>query len=309
MTTRQPPDDRLPGEPDIARRYRDSGQELPSPALDARILAAAREASASPRARRGFGWRWAVPLSTAAVIVMSLGVVLLMTEEGALNRREPALPMVAEAPSAPPVSAESPAVRPGQDAAPAKADAPPVPSEKFAADAVEAKRAVTASVPSPAARRLKEAESPAARVAREETTAAGMLAQGAAVMSDKADVLAVQASGAPGAYQFNVTIRSPDTGCARYADWWEVLSEDGRLLYRRVLLHSHVGEQPFTRSGGPVPVQPGTVVWVRAHMNPAGYGGRALRGSVMAGFTAAELPADFAAGVAGQAPLPEARDF
>ena len=80
-----------------------------------------------------------------------------------------------------------------------------------------------------------------------------------------ADVIGVQVSGAPGAYQFNVTIKSPDTGCQQYADWWEVVSEDGRLLYRRVLLHSHVDEQPFTRSGGPVPIQADTVVWVRAH--------------------------------------------
>ena len=95
-------------------------------------------------------------------------------------------------------------------------------------------------------------------------------------MNVQADVIAVQASGSPGAYQFNVGIRSPDKGCAQYADWWEVVSTDGKLLYRRVLLHSHVDEQPFTRSGGPVPIQPDTVVWVRAHMNTGGYGGAAM---------------------------------
>lgn len=45
------------------------------------------------------------------------------------------------------------------------------------------------------------------------------------------------------------------------------MSTDGKLLYRRVLLHSHVDEQPFTRSGGPVPIQTDSVVWVRAHMD------------------------------------------
>ena len=59
---------------------------------------------------------------------------------------------------------------------------------------------------------------------------------------------------------------------------------EGRLIYRRVLLHSHVDEQPFTRSGGPVDVQPSETVVVQAHMNGAGYRGVGLRGSVAGGF-------------------------
>ena len=124
-----------------------------------------------------------------------------------------------------------------------------------------------------------------------------------------ADVTAVQVSGSPGHYDFNVTVKSPDTGCQQYADWWEVVSEEGALLYRRVLFHSHVGEQPFTRSGGPVPIQPDTVVWVRAHMNTSGYGGALLKGSVRGGFTAAVPPAGFAAGLAKQSPLPDGCAF
>ena len=38
-----------------------------------------------------------------------------------------------------------------------------------------------------------------------------------------AAVTAVTATGAPGTYTFSVTVESPDTGCAQYADWWEVL--------------------------------------------------------------------------------------
>jgi hypothetical protein len=64
-------------------------------------------------------------------------------------------------------------------------------------------------------------------------------------------VVAVEVTGEPGARAFTVTVRSPDTGCERYADLWEVVSTDGDLRYRRVLAHSHVDEQPFTRSGGP----------------------------------------------------------
>ena len=120
-----------------------------------------------------------------------------------------------------------------------------------------------------------------------------------------ADVTAVRVTGQENAYQFSVTVRSQDTGCQQYADWWEVLDESGKLLYRRVLLHSHVGEQPFTRGGGPVPVDANTTVIVRAHMNTAGYGGAALKGSVKQGFAKVTLPAGFAANVAGQSPLPD----
>lgn len=49
-------------------------------------------------------------------------------------------------------------------------------------------------------------------------------------------------------------MRSPDRDCGLYADWWEVVGEDGRLLYRRILMHSHPDEQPFTRPGGPVAI-------------------------------------------------------
>ncbi len=45
-------------------------------------------------------------------------------------------------------------------------------------------------------------------------------------------------------------------------------------------------------------------VWVRAHMHPDGYGGVAFRGSVRDGFAAADLPAAFAAGLAGEPPAP-----
>lgn len=124
-----------------------------------------------------------------------------------------------------------------------------------------------------------------------------------------ADVTAVEATGEAGSYQFSVTIASPDTGCDQYADWWEVLDDEGNLLYRRILAHSHVDEQPFTRSGGPVEIQPDQVVWVRAHMNTDGYGGTALRGSPAAGFEPAPLAADFAADVADQEPLPEGCAF
>ncbi len=124
-----------------------------------------------------------------------------------------------------------------------------------------------------------------------------------------ADVIEVTSRETGGAFQLSVTVRSPDTGCDQYADWWEVLSADGSLLYRRILLHSHVSEQPFTRSGGPVPATSGDLVVVRAHMNPAGYGGRAFRGPIEGPFESAPLPGDFASEVESASPQPDGCDF
>ncbi len=109
----------------------------------------------------------------------------------------------------------------------------------------------------------------------------------------EASVTEVAVSGAPGAYTFAVTIASDETGCEQYADWWEVVSSDGELVYRRILTHSHPSEQPFTRSGGPVAVDAEEEVLVRAHLNQ-GYRGTALRGTVAGGFTT-EVPADASA--------------
>lgn len=119
-----------------------------------------------------------------------------------------------------------------------------------------------------------------------------------------ADVVGVSVTGDAGAYTFSVTVRSPDAGCDRYADYWEVLGEDGALVYRRILAHSHVDEQPFSRSGGPVAVAADQEIIVRAHMNPGGYGGQAYRGSVEEGFAATELEPGFAPGVGDMPPQP-----
>ena len=102
-----------------------------------------------------------------------------------------------------------------------------------------------------------------------------------------ADVVAVAVSGASGAYAFDVTVRSDDLGCDQYADWWDVRRPTGELVYRRVLNHSHVDEQPFTRSGGPVAVVADEEVWLFAHLHPLGYTGAWMRGTVETGFQTA----------------------
>lgn len=135
------------------------------------------------------------------------------------------------------------------------------------------------------------------------------LADAGAVGSLRANVVAVRATGSPGKYEFSVTVSSPDKGCQQYADWWEVVSDDGKLLYRRVLFHSHAHEQPFERSGGPVPLKSDAVVWVRAHMHPGGYGGTVFKGSVRSGFREGRLATGFGAELEKLPPLPDSCAF
>ena len=125
----------------------------------------------------------------------------------------------------------------------------------------------------------------------------------------KAAVLSAEVSGTEENYIFSVEVESPDTGCDQYADWWEIIDREGNLKYRRVLLHSHVNEQPFTRSGGPVPVRADEFVYIRAHMNTSGFGTEVLSGTVAGGFTTDRLDEDFAKEVENQDPLPEDCDF
>jgi len=122
--------------------------------------------------------------------------------------------------------------------------------------------------------------------------------------SDFATIISVDVSGSENEYTFKVGIQSPDKGCSQYANWWEVLSENGDLIYRRVLGHSHVNEQPFVRSGGLVAIAKDEIVIVRAHMNTSGYGTQTFKGSVTNGFTTFTSEKDFAKAVEQQQPLP-----
>ena len=139
----------------------------------------------------------------------------------------------------------------------------------------------------------------------------GGVTDGASGSGATASVSGVAVTGAPGAYQFDVTINSPDTGCSSYADWWEVVRPDGQLLYRRVLAHSHVKEQPFTRTGGPIAIDPDDQVIVRAHMaGGAGYGGTAFSGSPSVGFSADDtIDASWHPELAKAEPRPKDCDF
>jgi len=124
-----------------------------------------------------------------------------------------------------------------------------------------------------------------------------------------ADVISVNVSGDHNSYTFSVGIASPDTGCSQYANWWEVISEDGQLVYRRILGHSHVEEQPFVRSGGKVRIGEAQMVIIRAHMNTSGYGGAQYRGSVKAGFEKISESKDFAKYLEKESPQPSGCAF
>lgn len=106
----------------------------------------------------------------------------------------------------------------------------------------------------------------------------GLLA-GFPALAGEADVIAAKVDHRSGRiYDFDVTIRSNDSGWDRYADLIEVLGPDGKVLSTRVLEHPHEQEQPFTRDVTGVDVPRGiTEVTIRAHHKPAGYDGATLR--------------------------------
>ena len=95
----------------------------------------------------------------------------------------------------------------------------------------------------------------------------------------EADVVDVKVRrNSSGTYDFDVTVKSVDKGWNHYADAFEVLGPDGTLLGRRVLLHPHETEQPFTRELYGVTIPAGvTHVTVRARHKPKGYDGKVQR--------------------------------
>ena len=104
-------------------------------------------------------------------------------------------------------------------------------------------------------------------------------------------------------YSIYATVKSSDKNCNHYVNWWEAVSEDGKLLYRFVLSHPHSREQPFNRGGSTKSINDDTVFYVRAHMHPFGYSGKGMKGSVKAGFEPVEIPDGFAANLANEGEL------
>ena len=100
-----------------------------------------------------------------------------------------------------------------------------------------------------------------------------------AAFAGEADVVDVKVRrNASGTYDFDVTVKSVDRGWDYFADAFEVLDPDGKVLGRRILLHPHETEQPFTRDLYGVAIPSGvTQVTLRARHKPKGYDGMTLK--------------------------------
>jgi hypothetical protein len=88
----------------LTERYRALGREEPPRELDARILAASRRATRSSGGPR----RWALPLSIAALLVLSVSVTLQMQREPPGLAEQASAPAQAGKAVAPPTAAPVP---------------------------------------------------------------------------------------------------------------------------------------------------------------------------------------------------------
>lgn len=109
-------DEYLRGDSPLSRAYRETGREEPPAHLDATILAQAKAAVGTRRSKP----RWFMPLSLAATVVLSVGVVLLMSREGAT-------PVPMETPLPTPTA---PALKPTTPTVPAVIEKAPVVTPK-----------------------------------------------------------------------------------------------------------------------------------------------------------------------------------
>jgi len=74
------------------------------------------------------------------------------------------------------------------------------------------------------------------------------------------DVKATQASDKT--WNFRVTLKHDDEGWDHYANEWQVIAPDNKILATRTLYHPHVNEQPFTRGTSGVKI-PATINTIR----------------------------------------------
>lgn len=97
-------------------------------------------------------------------------------------------------------------------------------------------------------------------------------------LAGEADVIDAKiTSQGNGLYRISVTLQHADEGWDHYANSWDVLGPDGKVLATRVLAHPHVNEQPFTRSLGNIKI-PDHIkkVTIRGRDSVHDYGGKTL---------------------------------
>lgn len=178
-------------DPKLSRLYREASTENPPPALDAAILAAARERVSMPRGRerwqragRSSWWsRWVAPASAMATLVLAVSIAFLVEREGPGTSEDMSIPQIAPRRQSPPPTraAESAKAKAADSATsggaakketPAAAVALPAPSAILSTQgASQPAEAVQATPSQPAAPALPTAEAfPAERRARAATS-------------------------------------------------------------------------------------------------------------------------------------------
>ncbi|HIP94183.1 MAG TPA: hypothetical protein EYH38_06545 [Leucothrix sp.] len=69
------------------------------------------------------------------------------------------------------------------------------------------------------------------------------------VYANEVEVVDVQANqSSDKTWHFSVTLKHADAGWDHYANEWQIIAPDNKILGTRTLYHPHVNEQPFTRS-------------------------------------------------------------
>lgn len=93
----------------------------------------------------------------------------------------------------------------------------------------------------------------------------------------EADVVAAEVDCVQQLCSIAASVRHSDTGWSHFADHWRILDLDGNELGRRVLLHPHENEQPFTRRLADVEIPNGIRrIAIEAHDSVHEYGGQQL---------------------------------
>lgn len=122
-------------DPLLSQAYREADHPEPSPALDARILTAARQAVARPVRRRAAWLNWAVPLSTTAVLVLGITLLFNIQREAPEALREAVPSPASPAPARPEPALSSPPTSPPGTRAESAAQPAPAAKASRAADA------------------------------------------------------------------------------------------------------------------------------------------------------------------------------
>jgi len=197
-------------DPKLSRIYHEAASEVPPAALDALILAAARQQVAKPRRGersqrdvRSFWSRWMAPAGAIATLVLGVSLALLIEREqpestGSTVIRETS-PRPQSAPSARATEATPP--QPADHAAPAGVAQAPAAAERAASAAVTKQEAPVVSAPAQApAPRPAEMAPPAAPAfpaeeSRAKAAAPRMAAPSAAAESNAAGASALGGAG------------------------------------------------------------------------------------------------------------------